>query len=367
MLCFSTAAPQEKTPSDLAANAAIKYWQAFSHLPVLDNDQEKLLDDWNKAPIDAKALKLLQNSQTSLLCLRRGASLQRCDWALDYDDGLGLLLPHLPKSRNLARIASLQARHDFAQGRVKDAVENLKAVLVLARHVNSDPILYCNGMRYAIEGMAVEALARELQRLDADGLKGLSAKLDRLPQGVTISQGLVWEKKHALEAVVAELQRLQKGNVTNWREKVIAIFNIKENQDALQKIEDLPKAIERMRDCAPLYDQLAKLAALPKEQFDRQYPDFIKKARTGNPMAAALFPTIDKLIANDYRSQAQMALLKAALAVVEGGPARLKEIRDPFGTGPFSYHDLDKGFELKSLLRHNDREVLLDIGQPAAQ
>src|SRR5438128_9269142 len=106
----TVAAQGLEAKSDLAANAAMQYWQAFSQLPTLDNDQEKLLADWSAAPLDAAAQKLIDSSKASLLYLRRGESLARCDWCLDYNDGMGLLLPHLGKSRELARFAALHAR-----------------------------------------------------------------------------------------------------------------------------------------------------------------------------------------------------------------------------------------------------------------
>jgi hypothetical protein len=58
-----------------------------------------------------------------------------------------------------------------------------------------------------------------------------------------------------------------------------------------------------------------------------------------------------------------MVLFQAALAVVQGGPDKLKDIKDPFGDGPFEYRTLDKGFELKSKLLYQDKPVTLTVGQ----
>ena len=97
----------------------MKYWQAFALMPTLDKDQEKLLEQWSKVPLDAAALKLIEMSQGSLEYLHRGAKLLRCDWSLDYEDGSFLRLPYLPKARTLARLAALHARHEFEQGHWK--------------------------------------------------------------------------------------------------------------------------------------------------------------------------------------------------------------------------------------------------------
>src|SRR4051812_21449087 len=76
--------------SDLGANAAMKYWQAFAQMPALDREQEALLGEWNKVPFDPAALKLIATSEKSRLYLHRGAKLSRCDWSLDYEDGMNL-------------------------------------------------------------------------------------------------------------------------------------------------------------------------------------------------------------------------------------------------------------------------------------
>jgi hypothetical protein len=79
-------------------------------------------------------------------------------------------------------------------------------------------------------------------------------------------------------------------------------------------------------------------------------------------VAAFLIPQIDNLLAKERRSQARVAMLLAAIAVAEGGPNQLKDIDDPFGSGPFEFHKLDKGFELKSQLRYEGEQVTLKIG-----
>ena len=62
-----------------------------------------------------------------------------------------------------------------------------------------------------------------------------------------------------------------------------------------------------------------------------------------------------------------MAMLLASVAVVESGPEALKDIKDPFGDGPFEHRALDKGFELQSKLTYEGKPVTLTIGQPATK
>src|SRR5262249_9096059 len=105
-----------------------------------------------------------------------------------------------------------------------------------------------------------------------------------------------------------------------------------------------------------------KLAALPWSEFDAEYPKFAKKAKAANPLAVLFLPSMDHYVPAERRAQARLALFKAALAVVQGGPDQLKAIKDPFGDGPFAYNALDKGFALKSKLLFKGQPVMLTVG-----
>src|SRR3954467_3885990 len=139
------------------ANAAMKYWQAFGLMPTLDKDQEKVLHDWDKVPLDAAALKLIDQGKNSLKYLHRGAGLAHCDWSLDYEDGVYLLLPHCGKARTLAQLAALRARSEFEKGDAAAGVADVVAILRLARHVETEAIMIDQLVGYAIEAIAVQA------------------------------------------------------------------------------------------------------------------------------------------------------------------------------------------------------------------
>ena len=113
----------------------------------------------------------------------------------------------------------------------------------------------------------------------------------------------------------------------------------------------------------PVYDELERLISLPPDQFDAQYPAFKERTKANNPLAGVFLPAVDQLLAKERRSEARMAMLLAAIAYVDGGEAKLKAIKDPFGSGPFEFRALDKGFELKSKYVYEGQPVTLAIGQ----
>jgi len=347
---------------EIAANAAIQYWQAFSQLPALDKDQEKALGDLQTVSVDDPVVShLLDASQQSLKFLHRGAPMKQCDWGLDYDDGISMLMPHLSKARDLARLAALDARRAFEHQNWKAGRRDMTSIIVLARYTNRDPVMIALLVRLAIEGMVVDTVAPYLAELKPSYAEAVTM-FDAMPPAVTLEQSIRFEKKWMGAWIVPTLkkeeQRQKGGGLKLWKK-----FFDSETPTALRDVATLDEVIKLVEDGLPVYDELARLAALPNDQFDVQYPPFKQKTKAEHPLAALLLPAIDQIRAKEQRHQARMAMLLAGIAVAESGPDKLKEIKDPFGTGPFEYRALDKGFELKSKLQFEGQPVTLAIGQ----
>ncbi len=353
---------------DLGANAAMKYWQAFALMPNLDKDQEKLLQEWNKVPLDAAALKLIDGSQLSLVYLHRGGKLPRCDWSLDYQDGIGLPLIHCPNSLTLARLAALHARHEFEQGHWKAGWDNVTDMLKLGRRVGMGPQFFVRWAGYRIETYAIEAASPYLPELKPVISEAASSVLETLPAGPTLEQMVLGEKQTGLMWLIQELKEAeqhQKGSWQGvWKKYVDDPWLESQYRDSVQSVKTFEQAIKMLEDLLPFYDELAKVMALPWKEFDARYPELVKNAKVADPLGGFDRPKqMDGIIARERRYQAQMALFKAGLAIVQGGPDKLKEIQDPFGEGPFGYRALDKGFELKSKLLYHEKPVTLTVGQ----
>jgi hypothetical protein len=348
--------------SDLAGNAALQYWQAFAQMPTLDKEQEKILAEWSTVSLgDAAVEKLVVGSQASVKYLHRGAKEKRCDWGLDYSDGIGLMLPHLAKARDLARLAGLHGRYHFERGNKGALRDDATAIMALSRHVGRDPILICILVRYLIEDTAVELVAPYVPEMKAPYPQAL-AMYDILPKGATVQETVPIEKKHMAGYVIRELTRIEKEKAGTWRNAWLGMLGA-EAPDSLRQLGKLEEAIKLTEDLLPVYDELEKLMGLPKDEFDVQYADFIAKAKAANPLAEVLLPAMNKVLARERRNQVRLAMLLAAIAVNEKGPEALKDIKDPFGNEPFEYRALDGGFELKSKLEFEGKPVTLTVGQ----
>jgi hypothetical protein len=350
-------APDAK--SELAANAALQYWQAFSLMPTPDDAQKKFVEDLTTDPRSPEAEKLLAASHVSLMYLYRAAPLPRCDWGLDYNDGISMHMPHLAKARDLARLAALDARRAFENGNWKAGRRDATSIMVLARHIGRDPVMINLLVRLGLEGLVIDVVAPYVPDLKASYSEAV-AMFAAMPPAPTLEQSILFEKKWFAGWIVPKLkeeeQRRKGAGLELWKKFIDA-----DGAESLKKVATIEEIYKLVEGVIPIYDDLARLAALPNDQFDAQYPAFKQKTKTDYPVAALLLPSIEMLRAKAQRNEARMGMLLAGIAVAESGPQRLSEIKSPFG--PYEYRALDNGFELKSKLTHEGQPVTLTIGQ----
>ena len=363
--CFPSASTAQigDGKGEMSPNAALQYWQAFSCMPTLDAAGEKALAESNTISIaDPAVEKLLGSSQQSLMFLYRAAPLKQCDWGLDYNDGISMLMLHLTKSRDLARLAALDARRAFENRNWKAGRRDMMSMMVLGRHVGRDPVMIALLVRLGIEGMAIDCIAPYVPEMKPSHSDAV-AMLQMMPPAATLVDSIQFEKKWFAGWIVPKLRseekRMPGAGMVVWK-------NLLEGPDApasLKEIKTIDEAIKLLEEMFPTYDELARYTAMPNDQFDAQYPAYKEKVKAQFPLTALLLPSIDSLRAKEQRHQARMGMLLAGIAVAESGPEKLMELKSPFG--PYEYRALDKGFELKSKLLYEGQPVTLTIGHRA--
>lgn len=349
-----------------SGNAALQYWQAFALLPTLDKEDEEVVGNWKTVSLDdPRVKKIVEGSRTSLMFLHRGAGVTNCDWGLKYDDGMGMLMPHMTRARDLARLAALRGRYEFERGNWKVGRDDARAIVTLGRHVGREPVLIARLVDYLIEDLAIDLIAPYVIEHKAPYPQVL-AMFETLPPGATLPQTILVEKKYmcqwAIGKIKEEEQRKKGAGLELWKKFIEGA----EDAEALSKMENVEDVLTRIEEVLPVYDELAGIAALPKEEFDARYPKFKEQAKGKNPVVGVLLPAMDKVLAKEHRHKARFAMLFAAIAVAQDGGEKLKEIKDPYGDGPFEYKPLDKGFELKSKLIFEGQRVTLVAGQGKA-
>ena len=108
----------------------------------------------------AEARDLLAQGEVKavLALLAEAATRPRCDFHLNYNDGPGMLMPHLQHVRGAARVLVLQARVQAAGGDPAAALATLGTALALGEHLKTEPVLISQLVRLAVDALVVQAL-----------------------------------------------------------------------------------------------------------------------------------------------------------------------------------------------------------------
>ena len=164
--------------NELAAeeNAATYYRRAIAALPALPSEEMTAFligEALNASPEVIKEMpgapELIQSHDRAVDLTHQGALLNKCDFEVDWSEGVGVKLPHLLEMRDLARRTIAWGRHLEAQdrtGEVSDleAAERYLDVVRMGCHLDQDNVLIGEMVGLACTGMGVQALQRQMSR-----------------------------------------------------------------------------------------------------------------------------------------------------------------------------------------------------------
>ena len=160
--------------SPLSGNAAVDYGRAFEEIARLP-DADATLPKLNEPlPSNSESERIVTRLGPALKCLHQATAQQDCDWKNDlYRKGAAAEFPHLSKSQDLARRAIFRARYYWQLGSRGQAIEDIQAVVVLARHVGDEGRTGLVGLteRYRIEQTVVDVLCH--WAVDAESARSL--------------------------------------------------------------------------------------------------------------------------------------------------------------------------------------------------
>jgi hypothetical protein len=360
-------------PSDLDANAALKYWQAFAQLPkYTGTEAQKLNAECLIMPLDAHAREIVTKADYALRMMHHAAVLPRCAWGLSYEEGIDLLLPHAQAARTLSSLASLRARIRFEDGHNAEALEDIVAAMTLGRHVSLDGSLIAVLVGYMVEHRMSETLAPYLPKLNAETIKGLKARLAALPPFGTPAAGLVpFEEKTSLDWLIRKVKEAKD------KESLVAFLSPLCGRPGDSPEQSPERARTFLTECGgtadgvvkfaeetrPSYTLMAKMLDLPLDQFEKAFQLETKK-QAGNPVFKLFFPAVSHMRLSQARADVRRALFAAALDVQLDGPDALKNHPDPVVGGPFEMVAFEGGFELRSKFKPtDDKPWVLIVGQ----
>jgi hypothetical protein len=364
--CALVAAAGARAADPLGQNAALHYWQAFALMPgvstldTLADDEKKRVDEWEKAPIDDTTRSAVKKHARALIQFHRGAALSRCAWSIDNDlprDGVGTLVPHLWKARDLASVAMLRARIRFADGEPLKAVDDLVAVVRLARHLNTngDPMSVLVG--WGRERKAIEVFAANLWSVTDRGVaREAAVRWEKIPPTRPLIDVLAQHRDETVAWMYHHTTR-DPNNVPDTEQEPIGTFVTLGYYAGEQTLEQAATAFGRL--FVKHFDRAIGVAARPVGEVLKAEKEMLDALKRADPnadldeeivkaVAGLLLPGTGKMRLTETETMAQRAMLRAALAVADGGPDRLKQHADPFGGGPFETRPVEGGYELKS-------------------
>jgi len=360
-------------PSNLGSNAALKLWQAFAQLPKVTGPEEhKLNAESLTMPLDAQTREIVTKADYALRMMHRAAALPHCDWGLDYEEGIDLLLPHAQAARMLSNLACLRARIRFEEGRNAEAIEDIVDAMTVGRHVSMDGSLITILVNYAIEHRTGETLALYLPKLNAEAIKGLKTRLKALPPCGTPAAGLVpFEEKTGLDWLIRKVKEPKD------KESLVAFLSSLCGRPGDSPEQSRERARTFLTECGgtaegvvkfaeetrPCYSRMAKMLDLPMNQFETEFQSEATK-QSANAVFKLFFPPVSHLRLSQARADVRRALLATALDVQLDGPDALKNHPDPVAGGPFEMVAFEGGYELHSNFKPtNDKPWVLIVGK----
>lgn len=363
-------------------NAAVVYWQAFAALPALTPEEQQWLAAAAKAPAGPMPpkVKILAKQQGPALELMHRATLAKaCDWELDYSEGPMLPLPHLAKLRELARGAQLRAGLRLASGDVPGAVDDLTAILKMARDAAVSPLLISVLVGASIETPAEDLLAANLPRLDRPRLDRLQQQLTALPATPSVADCLRTEQQMSCgwleRQFAAELALPDNTNIRDQAAAQLKRLGLLENlsgeqsqraADAIGTVASLRASLVRLRQAYAAAAQIATLksAGERRERLKKFDEDFGKTAVDQNGsedwLASQLLPAMGKVMERETKRDVRRELLRLAIQVQREGQASIAAagIRG----SSLKYEATSSGFELRYRETSADAWEVLRVG-----
>jgi hypothetical protein len=357
--------------TDPDGNAALKYWQAFATLPQFSDAENKKLAECLTTPLDELARKILADAGYSLQMMHYAAAQPRCDWGVGHEEGIYTRLPQAIAARVLSSLACLRARTRLEAGQGAEAVDDIVAGMILGRHTSltGTNIMLLSG--YAVEHRMIETLALLLPGLDAGTIPDLKKRLAAIPAGMTTAESLATEEQYFLDWFMRTVKKAKD------KESLVALlaFINKEPEGGPRASGDRARTfveecggsvqgvLRRAEETRESYREVAKLLALPMDQFEKEFEREARK-RADNAVFRYFFPAVVKVRQAQARMEVRRALLSTALDIRQHGPDALKNHPAPVVGGPFEHVPSDGGFELRSTLKGTDGKPLtLTVGR----
>ena len=207
---------------------------------------------------------------------REIASMEFCDWNLDYSQGFDLLIPNLGQLRNVQRLLQFSMLGDFENGNTTEALANMNSMLDITKHQSATKTII--GALVASSAFSMATINEELIDASTD-LNQLDAMLERVntldafdPFGIRENVGhegeytLNWlqSTENPDFSVITSILNRADVDTSGWDMaqeldnysatmiKMETIFQMTDHEDAMEATELLQQEIESLGNLTEL-------------------------------------------------------------------------------------------------------------------
>ena len=357
-------------------NPALLYYQAFLLAPdaMSEADRNYLGSSKGKEQkLPERFGKIVAGYDTEFRLVRQAArATVSCDWGLDPAPGPNAFLPYLGRAKVVAQAAQLRAVWALQHDRQEDARADLLAAFVLGRNAARDGTLIGALVQQAIEALNYGTVAQYFAEFSSDTLKQLVDGFVAAPAFRPMAACVPLEQRYIFEWMLGKIQELQEAHpnddaqvMAGFRECGYAnLFDFIGDKDSWSRITAASGGtsaglVKLVQEATDLYPRVARIMSLPEAEYEISAKQLLTEIHQSHNPFFAVFDLYFTVRASEFKAQAQLAMVQAAVAYKLHGESGLNSVTDPFGNGPFGvqrfvFKGVDRGFQLRSAYAGQD-------------
>lgn len=362
-------------------NPALLYYQAFLAAPdpMPSADMDYLYSPTARTqPLPERFGKLFAAYDNQFKLVRQAAQAKvPCDWGIDMTPGPATLLLPLARAKAVMQAARFRVMWELQNGQQAEARDDLLAAMALARNLSRDGTLISVLVQVAMEAIASSTIAENFARFSPETLQQLIDGIDALPARGTVAASMRTEKLFFHDWLLHKVTEIKAESAGDETKALAAIHKLvvgaagPEEADKANRPDVWSRVLAAsggtsdgflnlLNRQGQNFERLAAIAALPYGEFESQYAAFTNEvAKSTEPFSTKstdpflFLPALQKARAREFRIDATLAMVRAAVEYKLHGEVAFQSINDPCGQGPFAFerfvfNGVDRGFKLTS-------------------
>ena len=349
----------------IGQNAADVYQQAFLKFSVTLKDENEKLPVLGMAklpepdePLSSEMKQIVadyvKRNAEALKLLHEAAAYEQCRFPVGKNAGFTMILPHLAKIRQSARLLRLEATLAAEERDASAATKAVLSSLVAGRSLKSEPLLISHLVRIACTSISRISLERVLSRMPLDDaqLVDLEKAFRSAEDADAMTRAFVGERCFGIafyKNPAAAAGAVGTGSALFTAMQLIGLMDM-----------DMKQYIEVMNE----HVAAVQAPALKQIEFADTTEERVKNLPKYCILSRQLLPALGRCVVEDIKNTAGLRVAATAMAVerlrlASGAlpkalgdlvPKYLAKIpTDPFDGKPLRFKKLDKGYVVYSI------------------